>query len=181
MNRDFLKSLGVPDEAIDQIMAEYGRNIQAEKANAESITAELETYKTKVADLEKRAGSNDTVRKELDDLKAKIEAERQEAEAKANEARLNDTIRAALPKDRKFVNEYTEREILSQIKAELAKPENTGRGVGEILAELTKDKAGIFANPNPTVPDMPGFNPTAPEVVDEDKIRRVMGLPLKKE
>ena len=180
MNREFLKSLGVPDEAIEQIMAEHGKAIQSEKAKAEGTAAELETYKTKVADLEKRAGSNDAVRKELDDLKAKIEADRQEAEAKAAEARLNDTIRAALPKDRKFVNEYTEREILGQIKAELAKPENTGRGVSDILADLTKDKDGIFANPNEPG-DMPGFNPAAPDLADEDKIRRVMGLPLKKE
>ena len=31
MNREFLKSAGVPDEAIDRIMAEYGKDIQAEK------------------------------------------------------------------------------------------------------------------------------------------------------
>jgi len=180
MNREFLKNAGVPDEAIDAIMAEHGKDIQAEKAKAESTAAELETYKTKVADLEKRAGSNDTVRKELDDLKAKIEADRKAAEDKAAEDRLNDTIRRSLPADRKFVNEYTEREIISQVKAELAKPENTGRGVGEILTELTKDKDGIFANPNAPA-DMPGFNPTTVEEVDEDKIRRVMGLKPRKE
>ena len=34
MNREFLKNAGVPDEAIDKIMAEHGKDIQAEKDKA---------------------------------------------------------------------------------------------------------------------------------------------------
>ena len=45
--------------------------------------------------------------------------------------------------------------MVAEVKAALAKAENAGRGIGEIFAELTKDKDGIFANPNPA--DMPGM------------------------
>ena len=52
MNREFLKQAGVPEDQIDKIMAEYGKDIQAEKdkaAKAASDIAErdktIETYK----------------------------------------------------------------------------------------------------------------------------------------
>lgn len=83
MNREFLKNAGVPEEAIDKVMAEYGKDIQTEKDKAKqsaddaaSLKKELETYKTKVADLEKASEGNETVKKELDDLKAKIAEEK---------------------------------------------------------------------------------------------------------
>ena len=185
MNREFLKNAGVPDEAIDKVMAEYGKDIQAEKDKAKTVSddaavvrKELETYKAKVSDLEKAAEGNDTVRKELDDLKAKIAEEKRIADEKAADEQMTATIRAALPQDRKFVNEFTEQAMISQIKAELNKPENKGRGVSDILSSLTKDKADIFANPNP-VGSMAGFNGASGEDVSDSKMRVIMGLPVK--
>ena len=77
MNRDFLKNAGVPDEAIDKVMAEYGKDIQAEKdrsAKAVSDLAEatktIETYKSQVEDLQKTAGDNSDVKKQLEELQA---------------------------------------------------------------------------------------------------------------
>lgn len=186
MNREFLRSAGVADDAIDKIMAEYGKEHQAEKdkasaasAEAEKLKAELETYKAKVTDLEKAAGDHEGVRKELDDLKAKIEAERKAAEEAERDAALTATIKAAFPTDRKFVNEFTETALIGQIKAELGKKENAGKGVSEILSVLTKDKEGIFTNPNP--PDMPGMGHVEVQEVSDARLRSIMGLPAKKE
>jgi hypothetical protein len=44
--------------------------------------------------------------------------------------------------------------ILSDVKAEMKKKENIGKGVDKIVEELTKDKEGIFVNPN-TNPEIP--------------------------
>ena len=83
MNREFLKNLGVADDQIDKIMAEHGKDIQEEKAEQARIQNDLaeanktiETYKTQVTELEKKAGDNADVKKQLDDLKAQIEKER---------------------------------------------------------------------------------------------------------
>lgn len=179
MDREFLKNAGVADETIDKIMAEYGKALQAEKEKAKAASDELETYKTKVADLEKEAGTNEAVRKELDDLKARIAEEKRIADEKAADEALTQTIKAAIPTDRKFVNEYTEAAYISQIKAEMNKPENKGKGVSEIFTALTKDKADIFQNPNALKPDMPGFGGAGADDVDDAKIRRIMGLPAK--
>ena len=46
MNREFLKNAGVPDEAIDKIMAEHGKDIQAEKEKQEKSLPFGETKKS---------------------------------------------------------------------------------------------------------------------------------------
>jgi len=181
MNREFLKTAGVPDEAIDRIMAEYGKDIQAANAARTAAETELESYKAKVDELEQSAGAGEAVKAELAELKAKLEADRKAAEEAAADERLTNTIRAAFPADKKFVNEYTETAMISQIKAELAKPENQGRGITEIFTDLTKDKTGIFANPNPIVPNMPGFGGADIDDVNDAKLRAAMGLSVKKE
>lgn len=182
MNREFLKNAGVPDDAIDKVMAEYGKDLQAEKdkskASAEDAAAvrkELETYKTKVSDLEKASEGNDAVKKELDDLKAQIAEEKRKADEKAADEALTNTIKAAFPKDKKFVNEYTEAAMISQIKAEMGKAENRGKGVGEIFTALTKDKADIFANPNQPG-NMGGFGGADIDDVNDSTMRAIMGL-----
>lgn len=179
MNREFLKNAGVPEDQIDKIMAEHGKDLQAEKDKAKAASAELETYKAKVADLEKAAEGNDAVKKELDDLKAKIADEKKAAEEKAADEALTATIKSAFPQDKKFVNEYTEAAMISQIKAEMAKAENRGKGVTEIFSALTKDKPGIFANPNEIKPLPPMGDPEEPEGSNEAAMRRIFGLEKK--
>lgn len=179
MNREFLKNAGVPEDQIDKIMAEHGKDLQAEKDKAKAASTELETYKAKVADLEKAAEGNDAVKKELDDLKAKIADEKKAAEEKAADEALTATIKAAFPQDKKFVNEYTEAALISQIKAEMSKAENRGKGVSEIFAALTKDKPGIFANPNEVQPTQPPMGDPKPEGANEAAMRRIFGFEKK--
>ena len=116
--------------------------------------------------------------KKLGPIIAQIAEEKRLADEKSADEQLTKTIRAAFPQDRKFVNEYTEQAYIGQIKAELNKPENKGKGIGEIFETLTKDKADIFANPNP-VSNMAGFGGASIDTVDDAKVRRVMGLPVK--
>ncbi len=175
MNREFLKNAGVPEDQLDKIMAEYGKDLQAEKDKAKALSTELETYKGKVNDLEKNAGANEAVKKELDELKAQIEQAKKEAEAKAADEQLTAVIREAFPKDKKFVNEYTEQALINQIKAELGKPENKGKGVSDILTAMTKDKTGIYENPNKPG-DMSGFKNPDVEGSNEAAMRRIFGL-----
>lgn len=187
MNREFLKNLGIADDLIDKIMAEHGRTVQAEKDKAAKVQTDLseanktiETYKTQIAELEKKSGDNEDVKKQLKELQDKIAEDKRLADERAADEQLTNTIRAALPKDKKFVNEYTEQAYLGQIKTELAKPENKGKGISEIFETLTKDKAGIFANPN-EITDQPGFHPDRTEHVDDARMRSIFGLPEKKE
>ena len=60
---------------------------------------------------------------------------------------------------------------MSDVKKRIA--EDSTLGVDKILAELTKDKEGIFKNPN-----APIKIPSAGKIdnVDDAKIREIMGL-----
>ena len=120
MNREFLKNLGIADDLIDKIMGEHGKDVQAEKDKAKTASGELETYKAKVSELEKAAEGNADLKKQLDDLKAQVEKEKKEAEAKAADEQMTALIKEAFPKDKKFVNEYTEQAMISQITGECA-------------------------------------------------------------
>lgn len=182
MNREFLKNAGVPEDQIDKIMAEYGKDIQAEKDKAAKAAADLaeanktiETYKSQVTELEKKAGDNADVKKQLKELQDKIAEDKRLADEKAADEQLTAVIKEAFPKDRKFVNEYTEQAMIREIKAELGKPENKGKGVSEIFAALTKDKTGVFENPNKPG-DMSGFNNPEVEGSNEAAMRRIFGL-----
>lgn len=186
MNREFLKNAGVADEAVERIMAEYGRDVQAEKdkalqsANsAEAVRKELETYKSKVEELEKAAGDNDAVRKELDDLKAKIADEKKAADEKAADEALTAAIKGAIPAEKKFVNEFTENALIAQVKAALGQKENVGKSAAEVLDALTKDKSGIFANPNPLDVNIPPTKNVDIEAGNEADMRRIFGLTKK--
>lgn len=182
MNREFLKNLGIADDLIDKIMGEHGKDVQAEKDKTTKATSDnadlkkqLDTYKAQVSELERKAGDNADVSKQLKELQDKIAEEKRLADEKAADEQLTATIKGALPQDKKFVNEYTEAALISQIKAEMGKTENRGKGVGEILTALTKDKAGIFANPNQPG-NMGGFGGADIDDVNDSTMRAIMGL-----
>ena len=183
MNREFLKNAGLTDEQIESIMAEYGKDIQAEKLkakDADAIQRELDTYKAKVADLEKATDNAGSVKAELDALKAQVEADKKAAEDAKRDADLTAAVEAAIPADRKFVNDITRQAVIREIKDALGKPENTGKGAGEIFAAVTKDREGIF-QPQQVVTKFGRFHDVPADAVDNAKARAIMGLPPIKE
>ena len=77
----------------------------------------------------------------------KAEKERKEAEANAlKDKQLTDNILEAIG-DKEFVNDFTKKSIIAQIKEELGKQENAGKGIKDIFEGLTKDSTDIFKNP----------------------------------
>jgi DNA repair exonuclease SbcCD ATPase subunit len=182
MKREFLRSIeGLSDEAIDKIMAENGKDVEAIKGKLTATEAELQKskesfaqYEAKIAELESKSSSNTELKKQFEELQAKVAAEKEAAEkAKADETLTNNIITAF--GDKKFVNDYTKKSLIAEIKEALAKPENTGKGIEKIFTELTKDKEGIFENPN-RPPDMPPMGEVDTSKLNDNKIRAVMGL-----
>lgn len=157
MTREELKGIieGITDEQLKSILDINSADIGKAKKDAESIKSENETLKadkqnleTRIEELTKSSGDAAKFKKELDDLKADIQREKDEAKAKAEDAALTDAIVAVIG-DKKFTSDYVRNGIIADMKTEIAKPENKGKGYVEIYEGLTKDKEGIFANPNP--------------------------------
>lgn len=165
--REFLEGLEIGEnkvklskEDVKNIIAESGKVVENEKIKIEDqYKKDIDTYKTTIDDLKSQVEKAPSS-KEIEDLKQKItdfetkETERIENEKKAKaEQTLNNNILAVFG-DRKFSSEYAKNGLLSDIKAEMQKEENQGKGIKDIFEELTKGKTDIFANPN-QFKDMP--------------------------
>lgn len=151
----------VTDDALKQFNLELGKKFVAKS----DYNTKLELIKTleddkkdleeKITTLTDEAKNNADVVKELEDLKKEIKA-KEDADKKAKEdAELTNAITAVFG-DKVFTSDYVRNGIIADMKTEIAKPENKGKGYTEIFENLTKDKEGIFANPNPPAP-VPGM------------------------
>lgn len=165
--KDFLESLELGDDKyklskdeIKSIIAENGKYIKIETEKVENKYKEdIETYKSTIDDLKTQI-SQAPKTEEMENLKTRIaDYEKQETDRVAKEnaekedRMLTENILSVFG-DRKFVNDYTKNSIINDIKTALKDKANIGKSTKDLFDEITKDKEGIFANPNP-IKDMP--------------------------
>lgn len=139
------------------------------------LLGDIETLKNDIEDLKTSNADAEDYRKKFEDLTKKIADDKAEEDAKRADAELTDAIVAVFG-DRKFSSDYVKNGIIADMKTEIAKPENKGKGYAEIFDVLTKDKEGIFANPNPPA-GMTGMGYVDTKTVDDAQVRAIMGLP----
>lgn len=184
MTRDDLKGIieGITDEQLKSILDINSADIGKAKKDFDTIKAEndnLKADKKKLEDeitkLDDNAKKDADYKQQLEDLKKSIK-DKEEAEKKEKEdAELTSAIIAVFG-DKQFTSDYVKTGIIADMKQEIAKPENKGKGYAELFDTLTKDKEGIFANPNQgqEIPGMgKGIDMTQ---VSDDAVRAVMGL-----
>ena len=80
-------------------------------------------------------------------------------------------------KRNEYLKEIERQKAIENIKQELAKQENAGKGIADIFGAITKDKEGIFANEATTTPNMGGMGADTGRTTDVNRDRAVMGLP----
>lgn len=158
MKRDFLKELGLDEDAINKIMAENGKDINNAKGESEKVAAELEQAKTELK------AANETLEKfkDYDNVKADVEKYKADLEkSKADyEKKINGMELEAKVKDftgsKKFVNDLTRNAINSQLVNALNDEANKGKSLEDLLKGLTDGQANIFVDENkPTPPVTP--------------------------
>lgn len=182
--REFLKGLEfeegktLPKEVIDKIMAEYGKQVNSNKGEYEELKSENEklskkvkTYEDKITDLNSKIEESSQTKQELDELKKSIEEEKEKAEAENKDKALTNNILKAI-EDKKFVNDYTKNSIISEVKTALSDENNVGKSIKDLFEEITKDKEGIFENPNKPV-DMAGTNDDVFKGLDKDTFSKM--------
>lgn len=179
MDREFLKEIeGLTDETIEKIIVEHGKTLQGEQEKVKNLTKDLKEAKETVSTLTNELEGLKESNASAEDWKAKFETlqnkikEKEEAEKKAREdAELTSAIEAVFG-DKKFTSDYVKNGIIADMKAEISKPENKGKGYAEIFESLTKDKdgnylEGIFVNPN-QAQNMAGMGNASPEISREE-------------
>lgn len=106
MKREFLKELGLEDEATNKIMAEHGKSVNDIKEKAEKadeLESQTKDYKQQLADrdkqledLSKKAKGNEELTKELDDLKKANQTATEEYENKLKKQSFEYSLKDAL-------------------------------------------------------------------------------------
>lgn len=176
--REFLKGLELDKETIDTIMAEHGKLITEAKEKTQELENKVKEYETKIGELSSKAETNTKVQEELDNLKKSIAENEAKAKAKEEDEILTKNITSVFG-DKKFVNEYTKNAIISDIKTALKDSSNAGKSAKDLFEELTKDKEGIFDNPNKGV-STPPTGDVNTGLAKENHDRELLGLELKK-
>ena len=143
--REYLRDLDLDTDTIDIIMAQYGKLVTKDKEEIQNLKEELKNLK------ENSKGSEELQKKYDELLKEKEDAEKVKKDKQMSENILN-----AIG-DKKFVNDYTKNSIISEVKTALSDEKNAGKSIKDLFEDITKDKDGIFVNPNKPA-DMSGTN-----------------------
>ena len=176
MKREFLKSIeGLTDEAIDKIMAEVGKDIEATKAKADK-TQEIENLKSQLSEKDKlieeanvqienfKSLDVEGTKKAADEWKTKFEQAAAEAKTKETEYqqklqeqaydfKLNETV-----SNLKFPNELTKNAFVNELKAKKLPLEGDKLlGFDDYIKEVGEKNPGLFVTeeaPKETTPEV---------------------------
>lgn len=171
MKRDDLADL--TEEQKDLVMSLYGKAITKKDKEIETLNSkknELEekisTYETKINEFNANAKDNADWKHKFDDLQNQIKDQEAKRKAEEDDRLLTNNILQSFG-DKKFTSEYAKNGLINDVKSALAKPENKGKGITDLVAELSKDKEGIFASPNEKI-DVAGVNENITTTITKD-------------
>lgn len=186
MNREFLKKLGLEEEAINTIMAEHGKTVQSQKtAIAEKdteLTSLKEQLKQRDADIEElqKAATDDELKEKYSSLQEKYEADVEKLNNQLYKSRLNSAIELELTKR----NARNIKTVTPLLDTEIIKLTDDGiQGLSEQLDKIAKDNPFLFATEDSGEPDSekkPQFvnpkNPGKQNPTRTDKLREALGI-----
>ena len=134
MKTDFLKSLELSDEVIQKILAENGKDIEKEKEKTKealdknkTLTENIEKLNNDITELKNSNANADDYKKKFEELQQKIEDDEKAAKEAAEDKALTDAITAVFG-EKKFTSDYVRNGIIADMKTEIAKAENKGKG-----------------------------------------------------
>ena len=143
----------VTDDAMKQFNAELGKkfvakaDFNAKVEEVKTLKGEKKTLEDDIAKLNENANGNEEVKKELEALKAKIDADAKQAEAdriSREKAESEERLFNEAVGEKKFSHDAVKSHYFNLFRQDLAKEENKGKSAVDILHNLTKDDATAF-------------------------------------
>ena len=146
-----------------------------------TLKGEKKTLEDEVSKLNENANGNEDVKKELEALKAKIDADAKQAEAdriSREKAESDERLFNEAVGEKKFSHDAVKSHYFNLFRQDLAKEENKGKSAVDILHNLTKDDKTAFEGV--TAVKLEGGRPQGlGSNYDDATARAVMGLPKK--
>ena len=143
----------VTDDAMKQFNAELGKkfvakaDFNAKVEEVKTLKGEKKTLEDEVARLNENANGNEDVKKELEALKAKIDADAKQAEAdriSREKAESDERLFNEAVGEKKFSHDAIKSYYFNLFRQDLAKEENKGKSAVDILHNLIKDDKNAF-------------------------------------
>lgn len=119
------------------------------------LEGQLTSLNTQMQELKNTNATADDYKNKFETLQKEIKENEDKAKAEQADSELTNAITSVFG-DKKFTSDYVKNGIVADMKVEISKTENKGKGYAELFESLTKDKEGIFANANPM--NMSGVN-----------------------
>lgn len=163
MKRKFLEDLGLEKEAIDKIMAENDNDVNAAKAEYDSMKQERDTMAAQVAERDKQletlknsTGDMEALKQQIITLQADNQAAKEKYDADMKELKLSTAIRLALgesAQDSDLVAGLFDKSKL------ILSDDGKVTGLEEQLKSLKKEKAFLFKEEKPAQVQIKGGKP----------------------
>ena len=169
MNTETLQGIGLNDEQIRSVMAEYGKEINPLKqaqANAEqerdSLKSQLEDVNGQLSEAQKNSKKGSELQGQLKDLQQQFEDSKAKAEEQLQATKKDYEIAAALSK----AGAKNDKAVKALLDTEKVNFDDNGKliGLSEQLEAVKKDNDFLFAdanesNPKPTITSKGNPNP----------------------
>ena len=169
MNTETLQGIGLNDEQIRSVMAEYGKVINPLKqvqASAEqerdSLKAQLEDVNGQLSEAQKNSKKGSELQGQLKDLQKQFEDSKAKAEEQLQATKKDYEIAAALSK----AGAKNDKAVKALLDTEKVNFDDNGKliGLSEQLEAVKKDNDFLFAdanesNPKPTITSKGNPNP----------------------
>lgn len=160
MKREDLEFL--ESEQVEKVLTLYGKAVtkkdkEIEKLNEskKELEEKVTTYETKINEFNESSKDNADWKLKYEELQTSIKEQEAKQKAEEQDKILTENINK-LFEGKEFTSDYARNGLLNDIKEGLNKTENKGKGIQDLFDELTKDKEGIFTNPN-QLKDMEGM------------------------
>ena len=169
MNTETLQGIGLNDEQIRSVMAEYGKEINPLKqaqASAEqerdSLKSQLEDVNGQLSEAQKNSKKGSELQGQLKDLQKQFDDSKAKAEAQLQATKKDYEIAAALSK----AGAKNDKAVKALLDTEKVNFDDNGKliGLSEQLEAVKKDNDFLFAdanesNPKPTITSKGNPNP----------------------
>lgn len=182
MKTEFLKGLGLEQDAIDKIMAENGKDIAAEKAKTTKAEGERDKYKgqleTATESLEKFKDVDPTAMQgEIDKLNQQLKDKDAEYAAKEADRIFSDTIKEAI----KTAGGRNEKAVMAMLDMNaLKESKNQSEDIKKALEAVKESDAYLFGSDEPFNNAVGATGGSGAGGDNFSAIRAAMGLPVEK-
>ncbi len=165
MKTAFLKGLGLEKEVIDEIMAENGRDIEAEKAKAKDLQSQLDTANntikerdTQLEQLKNSPDNPETLKQQIQQLQDDNKAAKEAHEKELKELKVSNALEKALT-DAKAKNSKAVQALLELGDDVELNEDGTIKGLDEKIKALKKSDSYLFNEEKQTT-KIDGAKPT---------------------